>query len=454
MSEIGERLYSLLPAVYRIRDAEHGEALRTLMAVMEREFDRVRDDIDQLYENWFVETCQEWVLPYIGDLLGVRDLHEYELEAFSIRSYIANTLALRRRKGTASVLEQLALDITGRPARVVEFFKLIAATQHVNHIRPQNLRTPDLRDAASLAALDSPFETIAHAADVRNIGAADVRNIGAAKGKYNIPNIGIFLWRMQSYYLAGVAPRPARADGEDGRYYFNPLGANQALFNRPVPEPDIAHVAEEINVPGALRRRALFDDLNESRGKKRAGRYFGEKPVFEVIVDGRPIPPERIFINDLSDREENGEIGWNGPGKTVGEPPTAVVDPRLGRLRIVGAASERTVAVGFAHGFSADIGGGPYSRRDSVETWLGGFIKETADDSPAGPWQIGVSKNPGLHAPVGSHGPVVDTLAEAVGAWRQYCEGESNPVGIITILDNASYVEELSGAAARITMPG
>ena len=27
-------------------------------------------DIDRLYDDWFAETCEEWVVPYIGDLLG------------------------------------------------------------------------------------------------------------------------------------------------------------------------------------------------------------------------------------------------------------------------------------------------------------------------------------------------------------------------------------------------
>jgi hypothetical protein len=34
----------------------------------------IRGDVDGLYDDWFVETCAEWVLPYIGDLLGVQGL--------------------------------------------------------------------------------------------------------------------------------------------------------------------------------------------------------------------------------------------------------------------------------------------------------------------------------------------------------------------------------------------
>ncbi len=44
------------------------------------------------------------------------------------------------------MLEQLARDVTGWPARVVEFFERLATTQYLNHLRPQALARADLRD--------------------------------------------------------------------------------------------------------------------------------------------------------------------------------------------------------------------------------------------------------------------------------------------------------------------
>lgn len=119
-----ERLYNLLPAVYRLRDAAQDEPLRALLMVIERELQALKTDTAGLYDNWFIETCDEWVVPYIGDLLGVHGLSPVHTPAFSQRAYVANTLAYRRRKGTAAVLEQQARDITGWPARVVEFFSI------------------------------------------------------------------------------------------------------------------------------------------------------------------------------------------------------------------------------------------------------------------------------------------------------------------------------------------
>src|SRR5262249_33225136 len=152
-----------------IRDAERGEPLRALIAVIAEQAAVMEDDITRLYENWFIETCDEWVVPYIGDLLGVRGLHPVTEATFSQRARVANTLGYRRRKGTASMLEQLARDTTGWPARVSECFRLLATTQYLNHLRPENVRTPDLRAVNLLDRLDGPFDTIAHTGDVRHI---------------------------------------------------------------------------------------------------------------------------------------------------------------------------------------------------------------------------------------------------------------------------------------------
>src|SRR5262249_41640946 len=105
-----ERLYALLPTVHRARDAEAGQALRARLAVAEEQLAAVEQDVARLYESWFIETCAEWVVPYIGDLLGVRGLNAVTPRTYSQRAYVANILSYRRRKGTAAMLEQLAQD--------------------------------------------------------------------------------------------------------------------------------------------------------------------------------------------------------------------------------------------------------------------------------------------------------------------------------------------------------
>src|SRR5882724_2736693 len=116
-----DRLNKLLPAVYRMRDAEQKYPLQALLRVLAEQVNIVEDDMQQLYENWFIETCEDWVVPYIADLIGYRPVHEAG-EAGSPATFgglarnriliprreIANTIRYRRRKGTLSVVELLA----------------------------------------------------------------------------------------------------------------------------------------------------------------------------------------------------------------------------------------------------------------------------------------------------------------------------------------------------------
>ena len=113
-----DALMALLPAFYRERDAAAGGPLRALLDVLARQGALVDADVDRLYDNWFIETCDDWVVPYLGDLLGVRALYPVGA-AFSPRALVANTLRLRRRKGTALVLEELAANATGWRSRLL-----------------------------------------------------------------------------------------------------------------------------------------------------------------------------------------------------------------------------------------------------------------------------------------------------------------------------------------------
>lgn len=305
-----DRLYNLLPATYRICDVQQGEPLRALLRVIEEEMLALERDIDGLYDDWFIETCSEWVVPYIGDLLDVKNVRPISSSAWSLRSYVANALAYRRRKGTAEVLEQMSRDVTGWPAHVVEFFEQVATTQHLNHLRPDNLQTPDLRETDRLELLGGPFGKIAH--------TADVSPIAVWRGKYSIPNLGIFLWRLQSYPLKGVS-----ACKVEGGYTFDPTGRDVPLFNSPQTRAWIGYLSEEIDVPGPLRRRPLQEELERRRQElRRWGRiyarkisYFDQNPVFSidlVLKEGEScqVKPEEVLICDLSD--------WRVPPKKTG----------------------------------------------------------------------------------------------------------------------------------------
>jgi hypothetical protein len=158
-----DRLYALLPTVHRIRDADQGYRLKALLRVIAEQANVVEDDIAQLYDNWFIETAQDWAVLYIGDLVGHVPLAEAGLPADAPacenprvlvpRREVANTIRNRRAKGTLALLEQLAHDVAGWPARAVEFFKLLSRLQNINHLYPHRHRLVDLREMDALDRL-------------------------------------------------------------------------------------------------------------------------------------------------------------------------------------------------------------------------------------------------------------------------------------------------------------
>jgi len=350
MSFDGKRLFELLPTVYRLRDGEGAagskDALRALADVIAEQVAVLEEDLDQLYDDQFVETCAEWVAPYIGDLIGYRTLYGLTAKIGSPRAEVANTIAYRRRKGTASMLEQLARDVTGWDARVVEYFQRLVVTQYMNHVRLDNVAWPDMRDGAALARIGSPFETLSRTAEVRRI----VRR----RGRFNIPNVGLHVWRIRDYALTGSpAEKLLPADASDRRYFFSPLGADAPLFNRAVAEDKITHLAERLNVPAPITRRELWDDL--------AAFYPSS---FSVTFGGRPLPASAVGACDLSDF---------GGGWAYAATDRVLVDPVLGRISLPPTlvvdgqpVAMTNPVVSFRYGFAADMGGGEYPRLESI----------------------------------------------------------------------------------------
>lgn len=415
MSDIKQRLYDLLPAIYRIKDAENGQPLDALLEIIEREYRLIESDIDGLYDNWFIETCDEWTVPYLGDLLGVKGLAPLDATGFSQRAYVANALSHRRRKGTSLVLEQVARDITGWPARAVEFFRTIAAAQNQNHVRLSSPAFLDLRSCRNIEHLDGPFDTAAH--------VVDVRRISTDGGKYNIKNVGLFLWQMQS---CPVTKSTARRY-EEGRYWFHPLGYDMPLFNRPKMALQADQSTDEINVPGMLSRMDLYEDLESlkrsiSEGKDGVSKYMADQPSLQIFLDEQSISPEEIVICNLED--------WDDlilPPDGSSEARVAV-DPEMGRLALLDKSPPGLVQVSYSYGSGGDIGGGPYNRRESMQRWLE-KLRGTEDI-----WVRGISQEKNA-----IENGADTSLEKVIAQWNEYPGTDKPHVGIIILMDSGSY---------------
>lgn len=344
-----ERLYSLLPALYRLRDREGGQALRALLAVIEKQLQAIEDDITGLYDNWFIETCEPWAIPYLAELIGVSRLPQQAGSAINQRALVANTLSYRRRKGTAGVLVQLARDLCGWPARVVEYAPLVAATQHLSQVRPANLGTIALRDLASVSRIGTAFDPVTR--------SVDLRSIAQHLGRHNRPNVGLFVWRLRALQVQGAPAARVRP----GRYTFHPCGIEAPLF-----APDrvsLTRGAQESEVPTALSPMRLSAEVAELRAGRAATPSFpappGE-PVFTVRLDGAAVPPSRIDIAALDDQNPL----WSGQGNPP-LPARLLVDPQRGRLVVDRDHAAASVTVSYWYGAAGELGGGAYPIEDS-----------------------------------------------------------------------------------------
>ena len=371
MSRSPDRLYELLPVVHRMRDAEIGEPLRALLRVVNEQVDTVEDDIAALYENWFIETCEEWVVPYIGDLIGYLPVHEAGdpsdvasaerrlRNKFLIpRQEVANTLGYRRRKGTLALLDALAEAVTGWPSVALEFYRRLGWTQHVNHLRLHRAHTVDLRDGGALDLIGSAFDHLARSVDVRRI--VSHRQLG----RYNIPSVGVFVWRLKSYSITHAPAYCLESEGPQC-FTFSILGNDAPLFVKP--EPDASpRITEELNVPVPIRRRALEQHgPGQPAPAHASGRYYGldqngvPKSIAIYAPDwpkkdaAQPIPCEIVVPADLTN--------WQYRAKR--NPAEVALDPVLGRIVFpIGLLPKRGVSVSYRYGFSADMGGGEYRR--------------------------------------------------------------------------------------------
>lgn len=354
-----DRLYKLLPLIYRQRDEDKGFPLRALLRVIGEQVDVVEDDLTRLYENWFIETCEDWVVPYIGDLVGYRQVHEagepgevtttagqQRNKILIPRREVANTIAYRRQKGALALLELLAADVAGWPARAVELYRLLAWTQAINSLQPTRGGTADLRRTADLRKLGGPFDRLAHTVDVRRISST------RTPARHNIPTVALFVWRLRTYTVT----RTEATQLGDGsfRFAFSALGHESPLFARPTPETDPTAIADEPNLPVRIDRRMLDARRDELYGEDRSlhiWRMMANRPDTAPAGAREPVPAAEIVAADLRD--------W----QYRPEPGTVVVDPELGRIAFPPSqVPAGGVWVSYRYGFGADIGGGEYPR--------------------------------------------------------------------------------------------
>ena len=264
------------------------------------------------------------------------------------RPAVANVVRARRRKGTLALLEELAVDLGGWPARAVEFYRMLGVAQPVHLLGTSEAvpqawrrrgRTVDMRDGDALDLAHGPFDSLAHTVDVRRPTSP------GTTGRYGIPSVGVFAWRLRPYSVTGT-PALCLEDEDPHRYTFSILGNSAPLFARPIPEAVATQIADEANLPVPIRRRALGAHPD---------RFVGAGKSFQISIGDPPVPvsAEQVVAADLG--------GWRHRPRRR----DVLVDPERG-LMLFGhdllPATRNAVSVWYSYGFSADLGGGEYDR--------------------------------------------------------------------------------------------
>lgn len=450
-----ERVLALLPAHVRNRDDASGGLLRALIEAVAAELAVLEADLDELYASWFAETCPEWVVPYLADLLGVASLPPDVTSAgVSRRAFVANTVAYRRRKGTPAAAEQVARDATGWPARAVEYYRLLAVTTHTQHVRVDQPATPTRQvrlDRLATVSLRTrpadggPLELVPRAAAQGALDpvahTAEVRRIASGAGRYGIGNLGVYVF-PDLVSETGWAP-PAAAT--DGGWAVHPLGYATPLYAPPAAETTIEHLAGEADLPVPLRPRRLLALLAGARVAAASASGPGQLAAIRdalpvgVRIGGQDLDPSRLRVCGLEDLA--GDPASTQPAPLGGW--QVVVDAVRGKLfpyrdgAPATPAEEDRFLARHCYGATAEVGAGCYDRT-AVHQDVLAADPYRGDPARGGPGVVAQR----LVLDGSPAGPPLPGIAAALDKVRDDWAEPGGPAGgsyVLAVGDNASY---------------
>jgi hypothetical protein len=341
-------LYDRLPAIIRIRDAEQSKALCELLDVIQESFDLLEEDIARLYDNWFIETCEDWAVPYIGELVAYRPPAD-TIGALPgpladlARREIGRAIAFRRRKGTLGALEEVTAAAGGWPALAREAFRGVMIAQGARHPRPDQARFPDIRDSAALDRLGGAFDAASRMIDVRHPASR------RTPGSVNVPNVLLYVSRLFTFRITDAPAASIEAEGANS-FTFSALGHDTALRGPALADRASAPHRSSYHAP--ISRQALSDDFSRP-----VPQLYGADKAFAIYAPHwpardapQPVPTHSLRVADLSD--------WRYEPRRN----EVLVDPVRGRLKFPSRQQPRSVSVSYLYGFPGPVGGGEYPR--------------------------------------------------------------------------------------------
>jgi hypothetical protein len=298
MSVIASRptLYERLPEVYRERDEQQTprNALRAFVDAIDTVFQALAARLGAQYDDLFIETCDDWVIAYLADLVGTSHLKG---DPWTLRADVARTVRHRRRKGTLGAVESQVHALSGWAVHAIELRERLAWNQPLNHLRPDVGGGPPfglgpyraieqpicggtatLRSPAWLSFIDTPFDPCAHTADVKPPLGQFEPPVGRIAP--SLPNLGVFVWRLADFQTPcsrPMPPAPPRKQIEPiavpgaapfaVRFCLHPQGEPMELFNRHryAADADPPNLATIDAVPGPMPMARLNTGMPAGR---------------------------------------------------------------------------------------------------------------------------------------------------------------------------------------------
>jgi hypothetical protein len=414
MTTTRQPLYQRLPEIYKIRDEEQllpGQ-LKAFLGIIDTIPANIRDNIEALYHDFFIDTCAAWLVPYVADLLGTSHLAG---DPWTLRADVARTINHRRRKGTLGAIESLTYALSGWAVHTVELRECLAWSQHLNHQRPYVGGQPPipfgiassrhicgavrggtiaLRDPATLSFFNGPFDLFAHVIDIKPPGMGAIR--------YNLPNLAIFIWRLKDYTVP--VTRPVLKDEEIRdltavagpqeanyalRYDLHPLAEPMVLYNthRFQADAEPPDLTQADAVPGPMPRARLSEDAPAGNPAAYVAldlyqTSYPQAPVGDRVGLNLHIP-KATFPETIKWKYRGANLcAWEDGLVTPLKEHEIVIDSDHGRMLIGVGGSDKSVEaepmatglfVSTTYGFSGSTmgstGAHPIMRLDTPKDW-------------------------------------------------------------------------------------
>ena len=284
----------LPPALREAPAPDSPRLLDALLDAIEGQRRLLERDVDEVWDDFFVESCAEWAVPYIGSLLG--------LPADAGRLEVAYAIALRRRKGTPAALEDFGEVITDWTVRVLEGWQITVWAQRLRHPPPPRVASFDFRDTSRFR-VGTPFER-----GRRSFTPSGPWSPHAATAV-------VWPWQVRTFLAVEAAPLP-----EANRFALHPLGLEAPLYLKPRPRrlsSDVGAAAggsrtgDELDAPVRATYRvaeALAADKQIAYGTNwtidaahplAAGSGTNAPRLLTLTLDGTPVAWDKLRFGAL-----------------------------------------------------------------------------------------------------------------------------------------------------------